>query len=184
MSVFHAASAFPAVDHDAAASRSPRWHERPLWCLYEVRHGRTVTYVGITTNALQRARQHVKSGTLRPGGRLVPRVIGSFKYVAALEARRVKWGRQHGEPLENWKANQQQRLRPEGVTAMTPIPAPEPEAPHASPEVTGVTNAVCDLDHPVVTFTAYRRGTGERIVVDDRTFDGATMSLDPVEPPA
>jgi len=35
-------------------------------------------------------------------------------------------------------------------------------------------------DVPVVTFVAYRKSDSEQIVVDDRTFDPETMSLEPV----
>jgi len=38
-------------------------------------------------------------------------------------------------------------------------------------------------DVPVVTFVAYRRDTGEQIVVDDRTFAPETMQLDKPELP-
>ena len=30
---------------------------------------------------------------------------------------------------------------------------------------------------PVVTFTAYDKATGAELIVDDRTYDGATMQL-------
>ena len=35
---------------------------------------------------------------------------------------------------------------------------------------------------PVATFTAYRKSDGSPVVVDDRTFDGATMQLTPPPP--
>ena len=45
-------------------------------------------------------------------------------------------------------------------------------------------NQKATLDAPVPTFPAWRKDTGERITVDVRTFDEATMSKEPVAPPS
>jgi hypothetical protein len=63
---------------------------------------------------------------------------------------------------------------------MDSLPGPEPRVPNMSAELT--INGRASPSHPVVTFIAYDKATGAELIADDRTFDGATMSLEPVTP--
>jgi len=55
----------------------------------------------------------------------------------------------------------------------------QPRSPNMSSELT--INGRASPSHPVVTFIAYDKASGNQLVVDDRTFDPALHSLETPE---